>query len=160
MPVYLFTFHAYRSWMPDRKRGFVRRHEGLLPPDPKLAAKYRERAAHDEVEFDDAQSWAMIAETAKLCGEIDLHLHEVAVVASHIHTLVSWRSELKSLQVAARLKQRQGRALSVLLNRPGPWFSRGRSRKRVRNREHFDRLMKSYLPNHGRIRYTLWDGRN
>ena len=39
MPCYLFTFHAYGTWMPDREEGFVRREQGILPPDEELAAQ-------------------------------------------------------------------------------------------------------------------------
>ena len=36
MPVYLFTFHAYGSWLPDNPRGYVRRKEGIQPQDVPL----------------------------------------------------------------------------------------------------------------------------
>ena len=52
MPCYLFTFHAYGTWMPDREEGFVRRDEGILPPDEDLARRYRDRQKGDEVLFD------------------------------------------------------------------------------------------------------------
>src|SRR4051794_35604479 len=29
MPCYLFTYHAYGSWMPDHKRGYVHRGQGV-----------------------------------------------------------------------------------------------------------------------------------
>jgi hypothetical protein len=34
MPVYLFTYHAYRSWMPDRPEGFVQEGRGIEAPNP------------------------------------------------------------------------------------------------------------------------------
>ncbi len=37
MPCYLFTFHAFGTWMPDREEGFVQRKKGILPPDEELA---------------------------------------------------------------------------------------------------------------------------
>ena len=155
MPVYLFTFHAYRSWMPDRRQGYVVRGEGILPPDKDAADNYRNRAKHDLIEFDDAMGWAVIDETATLCEEEEWTLYETTADKTHVHILVGWRSEAKRDAVAKRLKQRLGRALSVEKNRPGPWFSRGKGNKRVRNRKHFDYLLTKYLPKHGPIRYTL-----
>ena len=52
MPCYLFTYHAYGSWMPDRKQGYVRRGQGVQPPDMKRAEQYRRRANQEEVTFD------------------------------------------------------------------------------------------------------------
>ena len=37
--------------MPDREEGFVRRKEGILPPDEELARQYKGRAKEDEVIF-------------------------------------------------------------------------------------------------------------
>ncbi|MCE9604902.1 MAG: hypothetical protein K8U03_08380 [Planctomycetia bacterium] len=155
MPVYLFTFHAYCSWMPDRRRGFVRREKGILPANEYLADRYRERAQADEIKFDAQFGWAMIDETAAFCEQSQWRLYEAVVVASHVHVLVSWKSEERADEVAMRIKQRQGRAMSLANNREGPWFSRGKSRKRVRDRQHFEHLMRKYLPQHGNVRYTL-----
>ena len=41
MPVYLFTYHAYQSWMPDRGRGFVQKGRGIQPTNALLAHAYR-----------------------------------------------------------------------------------------------------------------------
>jgi hypothetical protein len=54
MPVYHFTFHAYRNWRPDHPRGYVRKKKGVLPPDPEQARKYDERAKGEPVIFDEA----------------------------------------------------------------------------------------------------------
>jgi hypothetical protein len=41
MPCYLFTYHAYLSWMPDRPQGYVRRKKGIFPPDEEKAEAYK-----------------------------------------------------------------------------------------------------------------------
>jgi hypothetical protein len=51
MPCYLFTYHAFGSWMPDRRQGYVRRGKGIQPADPKMAERYRQNSRHDEVRF-------------------------------------------------------------------------------------------------------------
>jgi hypothetical protein len=38
MPCYLFTWHAYATWLPDRKQGYVEKGRGILPPDKAAAA--------------------------------------------------------------------------------------------------------------------------
>jgi hypothetical protein len=110
---------------------------------------------HDLVEFDDAMGWAMIDESAALSEREGWTLYEATADKTHVHVLLGWRSAEKRDPVAKRLKQRLGRALSVGKRTRGPWFSRGKSAKRVRNRKHFDYLLRVYLPKHGRIRYTL-----
>jgi REP element-mobilizing transposase RayT len=151
MPVYLFTFHAYRSWMPDRPQGYVRPGGGILPRNPKIARCYAQRAKHDEVQFDTAQRWCLVDAVGAVCTEQGWEIYEATATASHVHLLVGWRTEEPWKNVLNRLKRRLGSALSKLVNRPGPWFSRGSSRKRVRDRKHFDYLLNVYLPKHGSI---------
>src|SRR5215831_8297770 len=33
VPVYLFTFHGYMTWLPDNPRGYTKRGEGYRDPD-------------------------------------------------------------------------------------------------------------------------------
>jgi hypothetical protein len=155
MPVYLFTFHAYLSWLPDRRQGYVEKGRGVLPQDLDRARLYREIAAHEPVTFDPSTGWAMMNEAGALCDQQPWRLHEAVATTTHVHVLVSWRSPEKWQEVATRFKQRLGAAISRHQNRPGPWFSRGRSRKHVRDRKHLDYLMNTYLPRHGQVRYSL-----
>jgi hydroxypyruvate reductase len=141
--------------MPDRPQGYVRRKEGLLPADPQAAERYALQAKHAEVQFDEPQRWRLVETADEVCAEHDWELYEATADPSHTHLLVGWRSEELWKSVSIRLKQRLGSALSKLMNRPGPWFSRGSSRKRVCNREHFRYLMEKYPPKHGPIRWTL-----
>ena len=60
MPCYLFTFHAYQSWMPDRPQGYVRRGQGPLPPDDERARQYEKNAAQAAVLFDQDIQTALI----------------------------------------------------------------------------------------------------
>src|SRR5689334_21150757 len=85
MPVYLFTFHAYLSWLPDREQGYVERKKGILPQDFDRAREYQEWAAHEAVAFDDRDGWTMIDEAERLCHEEQWNLYEAAVTATHVH---------------------------------------------------------------------------
>lgn len=148
MAVYLFTFHAYRSWRPDDPRGYVKRGEGIQASDEQMADWYDRDAKHDAVRFDtDAQN-AIVEATRSLAEKCAWRLHYVCATATHVHVLLSWRQYQDWNAVRTRIKRDFGRVLSKSLNKPGPWFSRGGkdSRKRVRGREHFDYLMHRYLP--------------
>jgi REP element-mobilizing transposase RayT len=148
MAVYLFTYHAFGTWMPDRSQGFVQKGKGLLPPDEKLAERYRRLARHETVQFDPLMRQTLVDASRQICDTKDWRLHRVEVIASHIHLLVSWRQFIEWKSVSNTFKRCLGIELSKALNRKGPWFSRGCSRKRVRDRKHFNHLMQNYLPNH------------
>jgi REP element-mobilizing transposase RayT len=153
MAVYLFTYHAYGSWMPDRPQGFVRTGQGVLPPDPELAQRYRRLAVDEMVHFDARMRQCIVAGSRNICESKGWHLHRVEVIESHAHLLVSWRSFQEWKSVRNTLKRCLGAELSKAFDKKGPWFSRGSSRKRVRDRKHFDHLVQHYLPNHNG---TFW----
>lgn len=159
MTVYLFTYHAYRSWMPDRPQGYVVKGKGIQPQDHEMARVYEERAAYDAVMFDEELGWTIIDAVDKIVRENELLLYEAVAVATHVHILVGWREFIPWKTVSNRFKRGIGLEMSRFQNRPGPWFSRGRSRKRVEDRRHFDYLINVYLPPHGDIRWTLRDTR-
>lgn len=156
MPVYLFTFHAYRSWMPDHPRGYVLRGEGIQPPSEKQWAQYTRNAAHPEVEFDELARLVMVSTSKYICKKNRWRLHQIRVVPSHVHVLVSWRDWQDWKRVRNTIKRNFGKDISIAKNRPGPWFRRGASRKRVRNRQHFDYLMDVYLPRHHGTFWRDW----
>src|SRR5437868_2740263 len=91
MPRYLFTFHAYGSWMPDRKRGYVKRGKGILPRDPKMAQNYRNNMNERPVEFDAEVQKLMIYEWQVASSYQHFRLHGIGTDPTHIHGLVSWR---------------------------------------------------------------------
>jgi REP element-mobilizing transposase RayT len=147
VPVYLFTYHAYCSWMPDRQRGFVRRHEGILPPNRALSNIYKRQTVDEEVKFNAQLQRLLIDELVTSCVKQNWRLHFVATTASHVHTLVSWRSAHTWKQVRVSLKSSLSRRFNKDQGRRR-WFSEGASRKRIQNKSHFDYLVSSYLPQH------------
>ena len=173
MPVYLFSFHAYRSWMPDHPRGYTRRRKGYRSPDEGLADKYRQRASSDGVLFDEAVQRALLEEAQVACRFQNLRFHGGATEKSHSHYLVSWKTSKHWTQVRASLKSSLSRRLALenkkttksrdATRRRNPResdtgrfvlkLSRGGSRKRVKTRDHFDYLMKTYLPRHSGVRW-------
>lgn len=143
MPVYLFTYHAYRSWSPDNRRGFVQESQGIQPPNECLAAAYRRAASHPPVEFDCLTQIQLIAKTHAICAGDAHRLHGAATEPTHIHVLVSWKNHsLAFNKVRGRIRN----LLSLHLSRSAgvtgrPWFSGGSSRKRIKDHKHFKHLM-------------------
>jgi hypothetical protein len=152
MAVYLFTFHAYRSWMPDHRRGFVQRGRGIVAPDPRLADAYARRARFERVRWDDADADTLLLAARQTCETParQWRLHIGVAVFNHVHLLVSWRYYAD----AARVKAVFHRALTVALRDAHgdppcrPRLARGGSRKRITARAHFLHLRHTYLPTH------------
>ena len=147
MPCYLFTYHAYGTWMPDHPRGYMRRGEGVLPTDHAAAVLYRENAAREPVPLTADHQLACIAAVEEGVRHIDCQLGFVATDPTHIHVLISWESERSWQQNRTSLKRSVTiKMKSVFGNRP--WLSEGSSRRRVCRQEHFHYLMTRYLPSH------------
>ena len=149
MPVYHFTFHAYRSWRPDHPRGYVRRNEGILPPDPEQAKRYDARAKQEPVTFDTAVQQVLIRGAIDICTRRRWRLHAVGTDPSHVHLVVSWRAYFPYSEVMRQLKN----VLSYLLGlQIGPrgrrWFVRNGSHRRVKDDRHLNHLVETYLPDH------------
>jgi len=148
MPCYLFTYHAFGSWMPDREEGFVRRGEGVLPSDEPLGRQYRERAGQSEVTFDAAVQALLIAECRTAFEKQRCRGHYVATETTHLHVLVSWPDERDWSKLRAGLRASLSRRLNKEYGKRA-WFVDGSSRRRVKDQDHFDHLVTEYLPNHG-----------
>jgi crotonobetainyl-CoA:carnitine CoA-transferase CaiB-like acyl-CoA transferase len=147
MACYLFTFHAYGTWLPDRQRGFVRRDgQGIHEQDFELGQTYRQQMTQDIVRFDHLLQQRMIQTLLESTGKQHFRLHGVATDQSHLHILISWTNDRTWEQMRYALK----RSLSLALNQiqKQTWFTRSGSRKRVKDQEHFDYLMQQYLRNH------------
>jgi REP element-mobilizing transposase RayT len=115
---------------------------------------YARNAKHDGVVLDEVLQRLLIEEAQMACDKQSPHLHGAATDRSHVHLLVSWRSEKDSLKVRAGLKSSLSRRLNehrrTIASRAdvGPSLSRAGSRKPVWARDHFDHLMGEYLPDH------------
>jgi hypothetical protein len=149
MPCYLFTFHAFGTWMPDREEGFVRRGQGTLPPNEELARQYQDRTKQDEVLFDSRLQLLLIKETRVACEKQCYRGHCVATEPTHIHALVSWPDERPWLKIRNGLKSSLTRRLNCDLQPRDKWFVESASRKQVKDDDHFNHLINTYLPSHG-----------
>lgn len=155
MPVYHFTFHAYHTWRPDNPRGYVKRNKGILPPDEQMAKWYDKAAAQPPMRFDDEHQRVLVDGVIDIAAHRGWRVHIIATDATHLHVLLSWSDDAEHdwKLVHDTLKQLLGMMLSKHFGVKGrKWFVRKGSRKRVKDRAHFEHLMTDYLPSHrGRI---------
>src|SRR5262245_54984712 len=147
MPCYHFTYHAYGSWMPDHRRGFVKRNQGIKATDVDLAALYRGNLLQSTVRFDEAIQGQVIDACVRACAFQEMHLHFVATEMTHVHVLVSWKLDRPWQLVRKQVRSSVTRELNLEIKRQ-EWFSKSPSRKRVKDRKHFDYLVARYLPSH------------
>jgi hypothetical protein len=148
MPCYLFTYHSYGSWMPDREEGFTRRDAlGTLPPNRPLANVYRAQAKESTVWFEDSIQRVIITELFVASAKQDFRLHYAASDPSHVQVLASWRHPAGRQKLKANIRSSITRRLNRELGRR-QWFSEGGSARRVIGDAHFRHLFDNYLPSH------------
>ena len=144
--------------MPDHDRGYVRRKEGILATDLKMSTYYRRNLLHDPVIISREMQSLLINASLEAFKFQDLRGHYIATETTHLHLLVSWHSNATWQLVRRRL----GSSLTRCLNREierRPWFSKQPSRKHVREQQHFDYLLNSYLPKHSGLKWSEKQGR-
>jgi hypothetical protein len=147
MPCYLFTYHAYGTWMPDRKQGYVKRKRGILPCDPREAAAYRAVMNESVAELDSQVQITAIDSIVDSQVKQSFATHFVATDTTHVHALVSWRDDRTWLHLRSIIKGSNSSRLKCDCG-DRTWLSEGASRKRVKDRSHFDYLITKYLPSH------------
>jgi hypothetical protein len=102
MSCYLFTWHTYGSWLPDRPQGYVHWERGLSSPNVALAACYKEQQKESTVYLSLQQQELIIEEILIAAKRQNIRLHEVASESFHVHVLASWKDERPRRLYAAR----------------------------------------------------------
>ena len=170
MPVYLLTVHAYRSWSEGHSRGYVQHNDGLQPASSELACWREAQANHPPARFDRDAQRALIEVTLAIVQEKQLRAHASVATQTHVHVVVSFRSPNCTCgnpknhcnrgcaargfaeEVIVRMKRKMGQALAKMNGTSGrPYFSRGWDLTRVKDRQHFDFLIETYLPKHAEV---------
>ena len=153
MPCYLFTYHGFGTWLPGHRRGYVRRGEGVRPPNRDADAVYRRRMNATPVRFTPAMQ-GLLVETARGAGKhLDATVHAVFTEPTPIHVLVSWRHARGWKSMRSSIKHALTRAPGTKHGRRR-WFVDSASRKRVRDGEHFAHLMTTYREKHRGARWA------
>ncbi|MEL7087176.1 MAG: hypothetical protein AAGL98_01840 [Planctomycetota bacterium] len=150
MPCYLFTYHGYATWMPDHRRGYVKRKQGVLPRDTEMADRYRAKQREPAAWFGEDHQSRMI-QTIKAAGpHLDAVAHAAACEPTHVHVLISWAHERTWKSMRTSVRSAMSRSLNQAFGQRS-WFADSPSRKRVGDPEHFDYLVLAYLPRHGGV---------
>ncbi|MEM6329574.1 MAG: hypothetical protein AAF790_04930 [Planctomycetota bacterium] len=150
MPVALFTFHAYGSWMPDRRQGYVERGGGIQATSQRLAEKRRSLMTQPPMVFGAGVQRRLVDRFVSICQEEGYRPHAAASDPTHLHLLVSWTDHDKPVKrIGSRIKNLLALHLSRASGQIGrKWFSKGASRRQVQDRRHFQHLVTRYLPSH------------
>jgi REP element-mobilizing transposase RayT len=152
MPCYLFTYHAHGSWLPDHERGYVKRGRGVLPTDHRMAAIYGENLKRRVAVFDDAVQRRLIEALLEACACQDCTAHYIATEPTHVHVLVSWKSDRKWEIVRKQLRYNASVRLNDTFGKR-EWFAKSPSRRQVKDNGHFRYLMTKYLPRHRGLKW-------
>jgi hypothetical protein len=148
MPVYHFNFHSYRNWRPDNKRGYVRRGQGVLPPDPQMAKWYDNHARDEAVVFTRDLQILIIRATHDFCTRRKYRFHGAGNEDGHTHLVLSWRGYSDVKEIARRLKNIISKHLGEVTGIHRQWFSRGSKERPVRGMKHLLYLKTDYFPDH------------
>ncbi|HEY4759616.1 MAG TPA: hypothetical protein VIH42_03455 [Thermoguttaceae bacterium] len=133
--------------MPDRKKGFVRRKKGILPPDKQMANIYKKQAKQSKILFSVVVQKLLLEEFSLVCRMQRLRAHYISTEPTHVHVLVSWDDDRSWFVIRNGIKTSFSRRLNKEESQR-TWFSSGASRKRVKDQAHFDYLITQYLPSH------------
>jgi hypothetical protein len=83
--------------------------------------------------------------------------HYVASELTHMHVLISWRSDRAWEIVRKQLGWNATHTLNQRIKKR-QWFAKSPSRKRVNDRRHFDYLTSTYLPRHSGLKWNPSSG--
>jgi REP element-mobilizing transposase RayT len=148
MPVSNLTLHAYRTWLPDHRRGYTSDAE-IHASDPEMADRYRRQAKEGEVQFSELQLLLMLSAIRDIASRRAWRVHAVFGECTHIHFILSWRTGLRIEQVRRVVPNLLSRFLSEQAGEPGRrWFARRPSCRPVKDREHLDYLLNQYRAKH------------
>ena len=147
MPCYHFTFHAFGTWMPDKKKGYVKRKKGVLPHDVAMAQQYRANQKQSTVYFSKSHQKEITA-TLHVAGQhLDAVIHCIAIEPTHFHVIVSWSHEKTCDKMRRSIRSSLTRSLNAKFGKR-EWFVKSPSRKHVKDHDHFCYLIREYLPSH------------
>lgn len=147
MPCYLFSYHAFGTWLPDRKQGYVKRKRGILPTNVAEAKRYRAAMKEAIVEFDSQVQETVIDSIIDSQEKQRFECYYIATDPTHVHALIGWRDERTWLHMRSIIKSSISRRLKKDCGKRS-WLAEGASRKRVKDRTHFEYLIARYLPKH------------
>ena len=112
-----------------------------------MAGRYRNNAKEEGIQFEHDIQKVMIDETLNAAKFQRFTVDGIATDLSHLHVLDHWRDEREFNVLRSSLRSSLTRRLNKQFGKR-TWFSEGASRKRVVDQDHFDYLVRTYLPDH------------
>ena len=145
--VILFTFHAYATWMPDRRQGYYENRAGLHQRDPEQAEQYRARQQEAAAELLADVQRALIEELFAAAEFQRFRLFAAATDDEHLHLVAGWDDARTPEDLQETIKESISRRLNADFGKRR-WLGRNGHDRRVRDAEHFLQLRDEYLPSH------------
>ncbi|QDS98700.1 hypothetical protein [Adhaeretor mobilis] len=159
MPCYLFTYHAHGSWLSDT---YQASRDGVYQ-----RALFADQGRAERGRIARSQSRRPIRSTGLLAAEQKLaiegltraaqfqncEIHYVATDRTHVHVLVSWQGACHWKDQRANMRKAIVANLQKMRGRE-TWLSEGSSRKRIKDKHHFQQLMTETLPKHRGLKWS------
>jgi hypothetical protein len=147
MPCFLFTYHAHGTWLPNRQQGYVKRGQGILPPDGRMYGLYVRSMKEPAIIFHGEHQLDLIREVLNASSHQSFEPYGIATDSTHIHILLGWRDIKAAKSRSSSIKWSLSHSLKEKYEKRD-WLSEGGSCKQVKNQQHFDYLRYKYLPKH------------
>ncbi|MBU0719528.1 MAG: transposase [Planctomycetes bacterium] len=158
---YLLTWSTYGTWLPGDERGFVGRvpdadgghvihnipGEPYDAEEPGLRADAERKIKGSAVQLTGEQARVCVEAFGEVCGRYGLTIHAGAVMANHVHLVVS-SSESEGARLLNLFKGVSSRRLGQTFGRQpsGSWWTTGGSRRLLPNERAFDNAV-NYVRN-------------
>lgn len=147
MPCFLFTYHAHGTWLPNRKQGYVKRGQGILPPDERMHRLYVAAMIEETVCFNSELQKVLLDTVLQAALHQKLEPYFITSDETHLHVLVGWRHDRRGKQVKSQLKWSLTHNLNTRFEKR-VWLAEGGSGQQVKDLKHFRHLRNVYLPKH------------
>ncbi len=150
MPVYHFTFHAYRSWNTDHPEGWLQHGDPERKrPTPDLAKHRDELSKYPPVLFTAEQQKSILHHIHDISSRRAWRPYAISADATHLHIVIAWDDQLPMEKIRDTLKRLTGYLLAQDAGTQGkPWFSHGADEQPVHNKKYLHHLLYEYLPKH------------
>ncbi|MBL4701545.1 MAG: hypothetical protein JKX85_09840 [Phycisphaeraceae bacterium] len=138
--------------MPSHNIGYVHRTKGIQSTDSNIAENYHQKQKQAIVSFTSEIQKELIQASLNAMDHVPIRIHGIATELTHVHILLSWNTQTQWKTIRTSLRSGLSRHLNNQLGQK-TWFARKGSRKRVRDRTHFDYLKTKYLPKHAGLKW-------
>jgi REP element-mobilizing transposase RayT len=120
---------------------------GILSADAAMATNYRAAMKEEAFKFDGETQLAILDAVLDSRAMQRFETYYIATESTHVHILVGWRDKRPWLHMRSIIKGSISRKLNQKFGKRNR-LAEGGSRKKVKDRAHFDWLVNQYLAKH------------